>query len=441
MLELLKRHAERLLWSPRLEERTDIGHRLLRLLRFPYALLRDVHEGQLTLRAMSLVYTTLLSVVPFLALAFSVLKGFGVHWEVEPLLRNFLSPLGERGGDVAAGIIGFVDRVRVDVLGAVGLVFLIVTVLSLIQKIEEACNYVWQVDRARSLGRRVSEYLSILLVGPVLMVAALALIAAISSSALMNRIASIEPFGTTLLLLGELGPFLLVSATFSFIYGFVPNTRVRIPAALAGGISAGVLWTITGKLFAAFVAGSTKYTAIYSGFAIGVVALIWVYLSWLILLLGSDVAFYYQNPLMLRSGRSQRLMDNVQRERLALAVMYLVATDFAQGRSGWTTAALSARFATPQRALDGVLNALRDAGLLTETDDGRLMPARDLATIPLADVLDAVRRQTADARPAGLPRVDALTNDVEAAIRDVLGGRTLRDLVEAPRDDAGGTPG
>jgi membrane protein len=435
MLELLKRHAERLLWSPRLEERGDIGHRLLRLLRFPYALVRDALEGQLTLRAMSLVYTTLLSIVPFIALAFSVLKGFGVHWEVEPLLRNVLSPIGERGGEVAAGIIAFVDKVRVDVLGAVGLVFLIVTVLSLIQKVEEACNYVWQVDRARSLGRRVSEYLSILLVGPVLMVAALALIATISSSALMNRVAAIDPFGTTLLLLGELGPFLLVIATFSFIYGFVPNTRVRIPAALAGGISAGVLWTITGKLFASFVAASTKYTAISSGFAIGIVALIWVYLSWLILLLGADVAFYYQNRLMLRSGRTPRELDNVQRERLALAIMYLVAADFAHGESRWTTSALCARFATPRRSLDGVLNALRDAGLLTESDDGRVLPARDLGTISLCNVLEAVRRAAADPRPVGLPRVDGVTNDVDAGIRNALGERTLRDLVEAPPDD------
>src|SRR5262245_8884775 len=304
MLDLLKSHADRLLWNPQHSEAGYLLQMLLRVLRLVYAVLRDAVEGQLTLRAMSLVYTTLLSVVPLIALCFSVLKGFGVHPEIEPLLENLLLPLGDKGAELAAQIVLFVDRVRVDVLGVVGLVFLILTVLSLIQKVEEACNYVWHVDRARSLARRMSEYLSILLVGPVLMVAALAMIASIASSSIVGRISTITPFGATLVMMGRLGPFLLVILAFSFAYGFVPNTRVQLSSALAGRVTAGILWTITGKLFASFVATSAQYSAIYSGFAIGVVALIWVYLSWLILLLGADVAFYHQNPLALRGGRT-----------------------------------------------------------------------------------------------------------------------------------------
>jgi membrane protein len=308
-------------------------------------------------------------------------------------------------------------------------VFLIVTVLSLIQKVEEACNYVWQVERTRSFARRVSEYLSILLIGPVLMVAALALIASITSSALVNRISAIEPFGSTIIALGRLGPFFLVIFTFTFIYGFVPNTRVRPSAAIAGGVTAGILWTLTGKLFASFVATSTNYTAIYSGFAIGVVALIWVYLSWLILLLGADVAFYYQHPLMLRTGRKQRHPGHIHRERLALAIMYLVASDFAHSKPDWTVAKLAARFGMSGHQLAEVAAALRRAGLLVETEDARLVPARDLTRITLVDVLAAVRHD-ADSRATGLPHVDALADEIEAAIGGTLRERSLRDLVE-----------
>src|SRR4029450_6742990 len=215
MFELINSYLEGLLWNPRHSEGSDPIQRVTRALRYPYAILRDVLQGQLTPRAVTLVYTTLLSIVPLIALSFSVLKGFGVHQEIEPLLQNFLMPLGEKGAEVTARIVEFVDRVRGDLLGIVGLVFLIITVVSLIQKVEEACNYVWQVDRPRSLARRMSEYLSILLVGPVLMVAALALIASIASSALVNRIAAIEPVGTTLLLIGKPSPFLVGILTLS----------------------------------------------------------------------------------------------------------------------------------------------------------------------------------------------------------------------------------
>ena len=438
MFELINSYLERLLWNPRHSEGSDPLQRVTRALRYPYAILRDALEGQLTLRAMSLVYTTLLSIVPLIALSFSVLKGFGVHQEIEPLLQNFLMPLGEKGAEVTARIVEFVDHVRGDLLGIVGLVFLIITVVSLIQKVEEACNYVWQVERPRSLARRMSEYLSILLVGPVLMVAALALIASIASSALVNRIAAIEPFGTTLLLIGKTSPFLLVILTFTFLYGFVPNTRVQASSAIVGGVAAGVLWTLTGKLFASFVATSSQYSAIYSGFAIGVVALIWVYLSWLILLLGADVAFYHQNPLALRGGRLTPDPGGAARERLALAIMYLVASDYVQGRPGWTAATLSARFATPSRVLGSVQRALHRHGLLLETDDGRLVPARDLSYIALADVIGAARHAHGlqEGRTTGLPHVDAAMEEIEKAIGGAVQERTLRDLVGADQTKA-----
>jgi membrane protein len=431
MFELINSYLERLLWNPRHSEGSDPRQRITRGLRYPYALLRDALEGQLTLRAMSLVYTTLLSIVPLIALSFSVLKGFGVHQSIEPLLQNFLMPLGDKGIEVTARIVEFVDRVRGDLLGILGLVFLIITVVSLIQKVEEACNYVWQVERPRTLARRMTEYLSILLVGPVLMVAAIAMIASIASSALVSRISSIEPFGTTLLLIGRMGPFFLVIFTFTFLYGFVPNTRVQLSSAIVGGVTAGLLWTLTGKLFASFVATSTQYSAIYSGFAIGIVALIWVYLSWLILLLGADVAFYHQNPLALRGGRSTPDPGGAARERLALGIMYLVGTDYVQGRPGWTAATLSARFATPSRVLGSVQRALRRNGLLLETDDGRLVPARDLSRISLADVITAARHAHGlqETRQTGVPHVDAAIDSIEHAIGAALEGRTLRDLV------------
>ncbi|MDH3930474.1 MAG: YihY/virulence factor BrkB family protein, partial [Deltaproteobacteria bacterium] len=150
---------------------------LTRVLRVFYVVIRDLLEGQLTLRAMSLVYTTLLAMVPLLAVSFSVLKGFGVHNQIEPLLLNFLRPMGERGVEVTSRIIGFVDSVKAGVLGSVGFALLIYTVISLIQKIEQACNDTWQVNRSRPLSQKFSDYLSVILIGPLLVFSALGITA------------------------------------------------------------------------------------------------------------------------------------------------------------------------------------------------------------------------------------------------------------------------
>ena len=125
----------------------------LRVLRVSYALIRDLREGQLTLRAMSLVYTTILSLVPLMAISFSILKGFGVHNQVEPVLLNLLAPLGDKGVEISERIVGFMDNVKVGVLGSLGFVLLFYTVVSLMQKIERAFNYVWQIKTERP-GRR-----------------------------------------------------------------------------------------------------------------------------------------------------------------------------------------------------------------------------------------------------------------------------------------------
>ena len=139
---------------------------LARILRYPYALVRDVMRGDLTLRAMSLIYTTLLSIVPLIALSFSVLKGLGYHRDLEPVLYSFLEPLGDRAYELTAQVMGFVDNVRGGVLGSIGLVFLLYTVISMVQKVEESFNFVWRVEQPRSLGRRFSEYLCVMVVGP-----------------------------------------------------------------------------------------------------------------------------------------------------------------------------------------------------------------------------------------------------------------------------------
>jgi membrane protein len=406
---------------------------VLDVLRYPFALVRDLLTGELNLRAMGLVYTTLLSLVPLAAFAFAVLKGLGVHRDLEPLIYEFLRPIGERATELTAQFMNFVDNVRGDVLGSVGLAFLLYTVISTIQKLEEAFNFAWHVERPRSIMRRVSEYLSLMVVGPVFIVVVFSLFGALGSNDAMRWLTEHEPFGTILRGLGVIGPFLFVTGVFTFLYDFVPNTRVRLKPAFIGGLVAGLLWAGSGALFARIVAASAQMVAIYAGFAIFLAALIWIYLSWLILLIGAQLSFYVQNPRYLRVGQGHVRLTSALRERLAFTVMLLIARKFVAGESPWQLRALSEDLQIPGSALATVTRSLEHAGLLTLTEDEELIPARDLEGIQLTDILQAVRDERRydtwllwHARTE--PAADEVANSLEAGMRERIAGTSLREL-------------
>ncbi len=409
--------------------------RLTRVLRVFYVIIRDLLEGQLTLRAMSLVYTTLLAMVPLLAVSFSVLKGFGVHNQIEPLLLNFLKPMGERGVELTSRIIGFVDSVKAGVLGSIGFALLIYTVISLIQKIERACNDTWHVNRSRSLSQKFSDYLSVILIGPVLVFSALGITASVMSTAVVQKMVAIKVFGSLMELATTLVPYLLVIAAFTFVYIFVPNTRVRFRSALTGGLVAGVLWETSGWAFASFVVKSSKYTAIYSGFAILIMFMIWLYLSWLIVLVGASVAYYHQHPESVTAYRRELRLSNRMQEKLALLVMFLVGNNYYDNLPALTLEEFAQSLNVPMEALEPTMEALEGYGLLTQTanEPPTYLPARPLDTAGLKDVLDAVRgaNEMVDLKPQSESAelaVDQLVDHLDQAMVRALQGSTLKDL-------------
>ncbi|MFZ5557785.1 MAG: YihY/virulence factor BrkB family protein [Pseudomonadota bacterium] len=439
--------AQNAIWSGALDAMPPWKARLTKAVRVVLVLARDLAFGQLNLRAMSLVYTTLLSLVPLLALSFSVLKAFGVYNQLEPVLAQFLAPLGEKGHEITARVTEFVKNINVGVLGSVGLALLLYTAVSLIQKIEASLNFIWRVSQPRSIGQRFSAYLSVLLVGPLLVFSAMGLTASVMSAGIVQDVMAVEPVGRAVGFAGRLMPYLLVIGAFTFIYVFIPNTRVRPVPALAGGAVGGVLWQTAGWAFAAFAAGSTNYSAIYSGFAILILFMIWIYLSWLILLVGASVAFYLQNPEYLVLQADEPTLSNRMRERFALAIMTRVAENFVAGRAPFTLPALAQVLGVRQPAIDPVLAALRDGGVLAENSDDPpgYLPARDLDTLTVKELLSIVRCAGEDRHlcPAALhasERVDDTLRRMERAAEAELGGLTVRDLVAPSAAEEGAQP-
>ena len=222
---------------------------------------RDFFQNLVKLQAMALAFKTLLSIAPFLAVVFSILKGFGVHNRMEPALAEALAPLGEKGQEITAHLIGFVDKMSAGALGSIGFVTLFITVVSLMATIEESFNRIWRVTAPRKLARRFSDYLSAILVGPVLVFAAVTITATLQNNAIVHASLSLQALGTVILVLLRLVPYLTLWGAFTFVYVFIPNTRVKIRSALVGGLVAALLWQTVGWGFAVFVASSTARRA------------------------------------------------------------------------------------------------------------------------------------------------------------------------------------
>jgi membrane protein len=408
---------------------------LVRVLRYPYAVLRDLWRGDINLRAMGLVYNTLLSIVPLIAFAFAVLKGFGAHRDLEPIVYEFFKPMGEiSAGEITRRVMEFADRVSTGIVGSVGFALLLWTLLGTIKRVEDSFNFLWRVEQPRSFARRVAEYLSLLIIGPILLVGFLGLTHAALGGPL-GKVTSL-PFLQQLNRVGiALAPYVMVTAFFTVLYMFVPNTRVRLRPAIVGAVSAGVIWAAVGKIFTAMVVLSSRLNIVYAGFAAIVVALLWTYFGWLIVLAGTQLSFYIQNPSYLRIGLQELRLANNEIEQLALRVMFLVGRTHVTGGPRWTVNRLAAEIGLPGIAVAQSGAALEKAGLLIATEDDEFVPGRDVGRITLQEILDVARNQRSGhsvQRSIDIPAVDRLSNRLDEAWRQCCAGRTLRDLIDEP---------
>ena len=402
------------------------------LLRLAIVAVRASRDGLLNLRAMGLVYSTLLSLVPLLAVAFSVLKAFGAQYRIRPLLEHALGPLGEQREQVIERIVQFVSNTQVGVLGALGVAGLLYTVLGLMDRVENALNRVWHARRARGLARKFTDYLSMLLAGPVLAFAALTLIASAQSHWVVQWVLALTPLASlAVLVAGYLLPVLLLCVAFSLLYRLVPNTEVATTSALVGGAVAAVLWHLAGTAFTAFLSGSTRYAAIYSGFAGIMVFLIWLYLAWLIVLIGAQVGYFHQYPRSYVEARVRH--GALYQEWIALAVVGEVTRRFLAGEPPGRLSAMARMIGAPLPHLQPIVDHLVVGGILLRAAEP---PGLALAASPdrvrVVDVLDVVRDPATIDGPALAAAADAgagVLRRRDAAVREALERVSLRDLV------------
>ena len=354
----------------------------LRWLRYPAALIRDWLGGDISIRAMSLAYTTLLSLVPLMVFSFAILKGLGARGDLRFIVHEFFRPVGSAATQLTESVMQFVANMRGELLGSIGLAFLVYTVITTIQKVETSFNSVWRVGRPRSFGRRFAEYLSVMILGPILLAVAIGLLGTAEHSPFAQRLQAVAPFSVILDLLGQIAPYVIVTAVFTFMYSFIPNTQVEFRAAL----------------------------------------------------IGAQLAFYVQFPQYLRHGQETIELTSSDREKVGLSIMYLIGRDYGTDARSWNAGRLAAELDVPSIALVPVLARLERAGLILATEKELFVPGRDPEGILLADIVDAVRtlqigRLTIEVH--GVTIAAQVVREVEAAERERLGTRSLKDLIAA----------
>jgi membrane protein len=415
---------------------SPIKRGVLRHIRILYRAVAGFNENRCPLLASALTYTTLLSLVPLLALMFATLKGFGVQNRLEPILIEKLSAGSEQ---VVRQIIGYIDKTDVKALGAVGLASLLVTAISVIGNIEFALNRIWGVQRTRTLGRKFSDYLSVLLTCPILFVAALGITSSAQNVDLVQWFLALPGMGYLLIGVAALMPYVLMWIALTFIYDYLPNTRVRFASALYGGIIGGTLWQIAQWGYIHFQFGVARYNAIYGAFAQLPIFLVWLYMGWNIVLFGAVMSFAHQN--IRTSGKDPNVADApyASREELGLKLLWLIGKHFVEGEARYSAELLARELVVSVRIVSEILECHCKAGFLvaatSETLDPLYMLARPPEKILIADVLGAMRLYGPPLlkmpKMDGEERLRAALDHTEEARRSAIQRMTLRDLLSA----------
>jgi membrane protein len=385
-------------WAVELGELSGPRAALYRHLRLVWLAVRGFVRDDALHRASALAFDTILGLLPLLALLVSALKGFGayralVQGVLRPAITDVMVVLGDRyDSDVVTlrsafmGILDLVDRAEFGTLGIVGLVLLVYIVVLMLVSVEQSLNHVFDVEKARSITRRIADYSAILFITPLCIMVAAAVTAAARR---------LEGFGGGMML--ELGAIVAAGAGFTMLYVVMPFTKVRVRSALYGGFVAGILWFLVLLAHVHFQLGVARYNALYSTFAALPLFLVWVFLSWIVVLFGAELTAAHQNTEAFRWR--VRGSDAAPSTRLfvALRAMAQITEAFVRGRPAPTLGQLRRALRVPGQLIADVLDQLARRRLVLKTIDrglGAYAPARDVDTINVSDICEALEDET-----------------------------------------------
>jgi len=391
-----------------------------RILLFGLAVARRFYTDQCLQRAAALAYASILAIVPLFAVMFSVLKGLGVQRRLEPLLLSRLS----LSADTTEAIIGYIDRTNVTTLGTLGAAMLLVTVVSTLGSIENSFNQIWRVRQGRTAWRKVTDYLSVVLLTPFLLLAAVALTSSLHVRQVLTWLEQNQQIGATVMQGLRYFPVLVNALAIGVLYGIMPNRRQSPGAVALGAVLAGAAWQVVQWTYVTLQIGVAHYNAIYGALSQLPVTLAWLYVSWAVILGGAEIAAVYE--LGVEAAESD--VGAVSRAAIALEVLVRAARAFTNAGPGVDPLVVARALRVAPETAAGITEALAHRGWLAVVEEPRrhYVLARDPGAIELGALAEPVSR----AVPAPCaPEVHAVLRAVEAAGHDAWAQWRLADVL------------
>jgi membrane protein len=406
MIARLKKFTQEDIWRIRAKGLPPLKAFGIRYLRILLAAANAFREHRCQLRASALTFFTLLSVVPIVAMAFGIAKGF----EFEKVLQEKILERFAGQEEILLEVFGFANSLLANTKGGliagIGVILLFWTIIKVLGHIESAFNDIWSVKKERSLARKITDYLSVMLVAPVLLVISGSVTVFITTrlAAITNQFDVLGVLGTVVVVLLEITPFAIMWVLFAFLYIFMPNRQVNRKSGFIAGVIAGSVYVIVQLIYVKFQVGVAKYNAIYGSFAALPLFLTWLQISWLIVLAGAEISCIHQNADMLEYGPDARRASHWFRRLVALRIVNFMSRNFAAGDVPLTAVKISDGLEIPRGLAAEILEELTESGVLLEAanhgrDEAAYVPARDTDLLTVTFVMDALDRRGVEQIP------------------------------------------
>ena len=410
------------IWRIRLDEQPLLKAMVLRQLRIFLLAVRRFKKDRCLLQASALTFYTLLSVGPAAALALGIAKGFGFQRLVERLLYERFPGQEEVLKKIIEYGYNFLDSAKGGVITGIGVAFLFWSVLKVLNHIESSFNTIWRIDNPRSLNRRITNYLAFMLITPVLLIMSSSVPAFIAAyvSEVMSKLALTGTISSMVPAAFKYVPYLLILILYTLIYVLMPNTRVKVRSGVYAGIIASICFYMVQWGYIHFQIGISRYNAIYGSLAALPLLLIWLQLSWVILLGGAEISYADQNVDIYEYEPDYLQISPRYKRLLTLHVAHLLVKRFTDGNPAATAEEISHELELPFRLTSDILTDLQESGLISNTcqdeeDESAYQPASDINQWTLKFVIDALDQRGINEMPvAQTAALDNLSESLEA---------------------------
>lgn len=385
------------IWKISLQDLPKRRAFLFRQLRIVFIAFKGFKQNKCQLQASALTYYSLMSIIPIFAMMFGIAKGFGFEQRMEAFITEKLEGQPEVIDLVLQFTHSLLESTKGGIIAGLGFVVLFWSVMQLLGRIERAFNDIWEIKKSRNFMRKFSDYLTIMIIAPIFIIASSSLSFYIKSTLIklsveVDFVNFMSPFLFEIL---RFAPYVLVWLLLTLTYIIMPHTNVKFKPALMGGIIAGTLFQLMQYWYFGFQMKISAYNAIYGSFAALPLLLAWVQLSWLIILLGAEIAFAAQNVTKYEYEEESVNISNKFKKLISVLLLSRIIKGFVEGNKPLTSTELSQHFEIPIRVIRRVLNDLVESKILSEVNtdvylERAYLPARDVHTISIHYLFEAL---------------------------------------------------